>query len=172
MSSRKRYKGVKHTESYTAAYHSALRSERMQKLSGKACKLLLELMGQFSGNNNGDLTCSWSVLKDRGWVSKQTLTAARDELMEAGFVYETRAGAFPSTAQLLALTWLPLDVNPKFDEHALRCFTPKAYLKPTDKPQTAVIKNDALSPIIREGADSTGLIVREGGSKNGLSLPR
>lgn len=48
----------------------------------------------------------------------------------------------PSTCELLALTWFPLDVSPKFDEGALPGFVAKTYARtmpqptPTVKPKT------------------------------------
>ena len=66
----------------------------------------------------------------------------KKELIETGFVYVTRKGHMPSTCELLALTWFPLDVSNKFDPEALACFEAKAYRKnaplpmPVIKPKT------------------------------------
>jgi hypothetical protein len=75
--------------------------------------MILDLMSQmrFKGdgaNNNGDLCLTWSVMRDRGWRSKQTLERARDELLEEGFLEQTRQGGryWPS---LYAITWWAID---------------------------------------------------------------
>jgi hypothetical protein len=114
-----KYKGSKYTEGFTGIVHSVFESPAFVALSPHACKLLLELAGQYRGNNNGNLTVAWSVVKNRGWKSRTTLWRCKAELIEAGFVYVTRKGHMPSTCELLALTWFALDVSPKFDPEAL-----------------------------------------------------
>lgn len=124
-----RFKGSKYTEPFVGIVRSVFESPAFMALSPHACKLLLELVGQYRGDNNGNLTVAWSVVSKRGWRSRTTLWRCKAELIEAGFVYVTRKGHMPSTCELLALTWFPLDVSPKFDPEALACFTPKAYSK-------------------------------------------
>jgi len=133
-----KYKGSKYTEGFTGIVHSVFESPAFVALSPHACKLLLELAGQYRGNNNGNLTVAWSVVKKRGWKSRTTLWRCKAELIEAGFVYVTRKGHMPSTCELLALTWFPLDVSPKFDHEALACFRPKAYRDNTPLPTIAI----------------------------------
>lgn len=124
-----RYKGSKYTEPFVGIVRSVFDSPAFADLSPHACKLLFELAGQYRGDNNGNLTVAWSVVSKRGWRSRTTLWRCKAELIEAGFVYVTRKGHMPSTCELLALTWFPLDVSPKFDPEAVACFTPKAYSK-------------------------------------------
>jgi hypothetical protein len=109
--------------------------------------LLFELVAQYKGDNNGDLTVAWSVVSKRGWRSRTTLWRCKAELIEAGFVYVTRKGHMPSTCELLALTWFPLDVSPKFDPEALHCFKAKAYRTNAPLPMPTVKpKRDWTSP--------------------------
>ena len=124
---RAKYKNSKITEPFSAIFRSVFESPAFPVLSPHACKLLLELVGQYRGDNNGDLTVAWSVVSKRGWRSKTTLWRCKAELIKAGFVYITRKGHMPSTCELLALTWFPLDPSRKFDPEALHCFIPKAY---------------------------------------------
>ncbi len=123
-----RYKGSKYTEPFTGIVRSVFECPAFAALSPHACKLLLELAGQYRGDNNGNLTVAWKVVSKRGWRSKTTLWRCKAELIKAGFVYVTRKGHMPSTCDLLALTWFPLDVSPKFDPDALHGFQPRAYL--------------------------------------------
>lgn len=116
-----------YTEPFAGIVRSVFESPAFTALSPHACKLLLELVGQYRGDNNGDLTLAWSLMKARGWRSRSTLWRCKTELIEAGFVYETRKGRLPSTCSLLALTWFALDVSKKFDPEAVACFKPKAY---------------------------------------------
>ena len=122
-----RHKGTKYNEPFVGIVRSVFESPAFVGLSPHACKLLLELAGQYRGNNNGNLTVAWSVVSKRGWRSKTTLWRCKAELIKAGFVYVTRKGHMPSTCELLALTWFPLDVSPKFDPEAVHCFEAKAY---------------------------------------------
>lgn len=140
--SRPKFKGSKYTEPFVGIVRSVFDSPAFTALSPFACKLLLELAGQYRGDNNGNLTVAWSIVQKRGWRSKTTLWRVKKELIEAGFVYVTRKGHMPSTCELLALTWFPLDVSNKFDPEAMACFEAKAYRKnlplvmPVIKPKT------------------------------------
>ena len=158
--SRSKHKGTKYSEPFVGIVRSVFESPAFMALSSYACKLLLELAGQYRGDNNGNLTVAWSIVHKRGWRSKTTLWRVKKELIEAGFVYVTRKGHMPSTCELLALTWFPLDISNKFDPEALACFEAKAYRKntrlamPVIKPKTdwtlpnggreAVLKTQAL----------------------------
>lgn len=132
-----RFKNSKIDEPFVAIFRSVFESPEFYELSPHACKLLLELVSQYKGNNNGDLTVAWSVLSKRGWKSRTTLWRCKAELIEAGFIYVTRKGHMPSTCELLALTWFPLDVSKKFDHEAIACFKSKAYRvsKPLSMPE-------------------------------------
>lgn len=92
-----------------------LASEAYVGLSGSAVKLLMEFAFQFNGGNNGNLYCTWEQMALRGWRSKTTLKAAKDELIRAGFICETRKGARPNKASWYALTWRDLDVTDGLD---------------------------------------------------------
>ena len=136
--SRKKFKGSKFNEPFVAIFRSVFDSPEFTKLSPHACKLLLELISQYRGDNNGDLTVAWSVLSKRGWRSRTTLWRCKAELIDAGFVYVTRRGHMPSTCELLALTWFALDLSPKFDPEAVHCFQPKAYGARTPLPMPSI----------------------------------
>jgi hypothetical protein len=135
---RANFKGSKYTEPFVGIVRSVFESTAFTALSPHACKLLLELAGQYRGDNNGDLTVAWSVVSKRGWRSRTTLWRVKSELIEAGFVYVTRKGRMPSTCELLALTWFPLDVSKKFDHEALAAFRAKAYRVNTPLPMPTV----------------------------------
>lgn len=135
---RAKFKGHKLNEPFVPIYRSVFEAPDFYGLSSFAAKLLLELISQYKGDNNGNLTAAWSLLKERGWRSKVTLWRAKMELIEAGFVYVTRKGRLPNTCELLALTWFPLDPTPKFDEEALTCFKPKAYRNKAPLPMATI----------------------------------
>ena len=90
-----------------------------KNLSGNAVKLLNELARQHRGHNNGDLTITYSLLKDRGFKSKGTIERARDELFTANLIIKTREGRFTNpggVCALFALSWQPInECNGKLD---------------------------------------------------------
>jgi hypothetical protein len=142
-----KFKGTKYAEPFVGIVRSVFDCPAFSALSPHACKLLLDLAGQYRGDNNGNLTVAWSVVSTRGWKSRTTLWRCKAELINAGFVYVTRKGHMPSTCELLALTWFPLDVSPKFDPEALACFRVKAYRDKTPLPMpTLKLKPDWTQP--------------------------
>ena len=83
-----------------------------KNLNGNAIKLLLELAYQYRGNNNGDLSATFSHMRKRGFKSKETLTNALRSLQGANLIIRTREGMFLNPGgrcALYALTWLPID---------------------------------------------------------------
>ena len=79
-------------------------------LSGSAVRLLNEMAYQFKGWNNGDLCPAWTLMKERGFRSKATLTKAIKELVAAEMIMLTRQGQFiRNKAGLYALTWAPIN---------------------------------------------------------------
>jgi hypothetical protein len=101
--------------SFVAFPHAMLNHPNFCSLSGNAVKLLMLIAAQYKGNNNGDFQAGWKYAKKRGWKSQDTLHKAKQELIEKGFIAETRKGSFPNTCSLYGITWQALDVNPKFD---------------------------------------------------------
>lgn len=78
-------------------------------LSNRALKLLIDVAGQYNGYNNGDLCCSMSVLRKRGWNSNDMLTKAKKELIERNWIERTRSGGLNMGPDLYAITWQRID---------------------------------------------------------------
>jgi hypothetical protein len=85
-----------------------LRSPRFAALSAHAIKLLLDLLAQYNLRNNGDFTAAWSVMKQRGWKSRDTLDRARAELERTEFVIRSRQGG-RRLCNLYAVTFFGID---------------------------------------------------------------
>lgn len=88
-----------------------METRKYANLGAWAVRLLLEFARQYKGQkfgNNGDLSCAWSDMKERGWHSKGTLSRAVRELQEAGFIVRTRMG-WKNRCALYAITWQPID---------------------------------------------------------------
>lgn len=105
---RKRATGRGESGSFAAIPHAVLNTHKCNALSGWGTKLLLQIVGQYTGHNNGDFTAAWSVMREKGWNSKGTLTRAVDELLSAQFIMLTRRGGRHRCA-LYAITWQPID---------------------------------------------------------------
>lgn len=93
-------------------------SEEFASLNGHAVKLLIQVANQYRGYNNGDLCAPWSIMRQHGWKSKDTLGRALKVLLASQFLIITRMGG-RNRCQLYAITWQPihecqgkLDVKP------------------------------------------------------------
>lgn len=122
-----RHKGNRIGEGFVALPYSVLSAPAFVALSPYAVKLLIDMAAQYRGNNNGDLSMAWKLMRLRGWRSEATLHKAKRELLEAGLIYETRKGQRPNLCSLFALTWFLLDECDKFDPGAKAGFTRGEY---------------------------------------------
>lgn len=74
--------------------------------------MLLGLIRQYRGQNNGDLSASFTQAKLWGINSKTTLAKALDELQTRNLIVRTREGRFikpGGCCALYALTWQPIN---------------------------------------------------------------
>ena len=106
---------------FLAVPTAVLGSRNYASLSSCAVKLLLDVGSQYRGNNNGDLCAAWKIMKPKGWRSEATLNRAKKELLDKGFLFETRKGHRPNLCSLYAISWLTLDPSTKYD------IAPRAY---------------------------------------------
>jgi hypothetical protein len=108
-------KGRKANGSYVQLPHAIFQSAEYAELNAHAVKLLIDLFIQYRGDNNGDFTAAWSVMRQRGWLSKETLYRAISTLTERGWIIKTRQGG-KHVCSLYGVTWLPIDeCNGKLD---------------------------------------------------------
>ena len=160
MGTRRRYKqnGKKAVASFVMFQHRLLQDPGFLKLSPNACKALLFLASQFKGNNNGDLTIAWKIAKDKGFTSNGALRLATRELVDAGFVVETRMGG-RNRCSLFALAWFAIDeCGGKPDVlPTIRCTERLAAEK--NFPEPAAVRNVApdgsIGPTPQRGQHST-----------------
>lgn len=112
---------------FAALPFDVLDSAAFLSLSHPARSLLLELLRQVNGQNNGALLLTQKVLKPRGWTSVDTIQRARDDLLRVGLLHQTVQGRKPSWASWYALTFLALDRLEGFDPGAAAAFERGAY---------------------------------------------
>jgi hypothetical protein len=105
---RQRHKSGHGKRRFVMLPHDLLDMPEYMDLSHKSKNLLVELLKQYNGKNNGDLCITLSVMKKRGWNSNDTIRTAMKELTDAGFVILTRQGG-RNQCSLYGLTWLPID---------------------------------------------------------------
>lgn len=133
----KRYKDARKKRDggrFVAIPTCVLESNAWIDASPYAVKLLLDLLAQYRGNNNGDLCAAWKLMKRRGWRSEATLHKAKQELLALGLIAETRKGARPNKASLYGVTWAELDeCDGKLD------ISPQAF------PRGAYLRSNALT---------------------------
>jgi len=101
-----------------------LKSVAYTNLGSWARTLLIELMLQYNGKNNGDLSVPYSLMKQRGFNSSGTLSKAGKELQKNKLIQVTkfhrRTGTTFEKTKLMALTWLPIhECTDKFGNYKL-----------------------------------------------------
>lgn len=103
-----RTKGRSTGRSFIMFPHELLDSPRFYALSAHAVKALMYLAAQYKGYNNGDLGIAWKNAKRKGLKSNAMLRRGVLELVDAGFVIQTRQGG-RNRCSLFALAWRPID---------------------------------------------------------------
>ena len=96
-------------------------------LSHPAKALLFEVARQFVRDNNGRMLLSSAYLKTRGWFSAGAIQKAKQELIQAGFIFQTVMGHRPNKASWYAVTWRTLDRLPGYDVGTEQLFQRGAY---------------------------------------------
>ncbi len=166
---RKRYeksKGRATHASFVGIPKNVVAHRNFIRLTSSAQKLIIDLGFQYNGFNNGDLTAAFSVLKKRGWRSKETLANAIACAINYGMIMVTRRGGKNLTT-LYALTWNKideckgkLDVTPTNIPPGL-WKEDKPDWKPKDKTKSLVRKSGQVRPnIVPMNIDKRGSLQR------------
>lgn len=113
--------------------------------------LLLDVLLQYNGRNNGSLVVCDKALKPLGWNSRDGLTKAKRELVELGLLVETRRGAKPNRAAWYALSWRPLDVKDGLDI-SVRSYVTLAAQRIDVRPPQDGLTASAVRPSHGQGA--------------------
>ncbi|MDZ7662519.1 hypothetical protein [Thiohalophilus sp.] len=101
-------KGRQNGGSFARLPHAIMEHWNFINLSYRAKALLLDLLFQYRGSNNGDLTAAMKIMQKRGWTSKDQLQKAKIELMQKGWIVEARKGG-RNIPTLYALTFFAID---------------------------------------------------------------
>jgi hypothetical protein len=128
-------------------------------LNHAAKALLIEIAMQYLGNNNGRMVLSFPALSARGWKSKDTISRARNALIEARLIVETCKGGFPSKCSRYAVTWQNLDAYSGMELPAKQ-FVRGAYLGAVVVPIIGARKQ-AIDPMVGTSVKPLAPIVGE-----------
>ena len=131
---------------FTAMRHDVMDSQAWARTSMKGKSLIIDMLAQYRGNNNGDLCAAFKGsdksrgMKSRGWKSKTTLNDAIKELLEKKWLIRTRKGV-NRTPHLYALTFFAVDpCGGKLDPHIV----------PKDKPMDSWKIGNTAPDIVKE----------------------
>ena len=159
---------------FSMLIHDYFQSPQYAAMSPRAVKLLIDLLCQYRGNNNGDLCASCKVMVACGWKSKCQLSKALAELESRGWVLRTRQGSV-NKASLHAVTFFGIDpCDGKFDAGIrpdpmpLHLWKSPEYMAPVQKSNRKVRKK-THRPDLRAGDPSPS--VRGNESSKVVSLP-
>lgn len=100
---------------FVAIPKAILQGQDWPRMSARAIKLMLDLMAQYTGRNNGRLSPSWEAMQRCGWTSRDQLWKAKSELLGVPWAIETRKGRPPSTSAWVGFTWWPLHWHESMD---------------------------------------------------------
>ncbi len=103
-----RMKGRRESGTFSKLIHAYFQSPEFAELSPRAVKALIDLYCQYRGYNNGDLSAAISIMRARGWRSKDQLAKALKELVEKDWLVVTRQGG-RNLATLYAVTFMPIN---------------------------------------------------------------
>lgn len=107
--SRAKHIGRRESGTFSLIPHAVQDSANWKRCGGTAIKLLCDLIRQFKGHNNGDLTTCRTVMAKSGWKVPETLHFAALELEHYGLIIRTKQGGLQVGPNLYALTWVPVD---------------------------------------------------------------
>lgn len=109
------------TNGFVKLYNDFAGKDGMQRLSLLAQSLLIALLNQYNGRNNGALRITSKALGGR-WVSNDLRMRAKDELIREGFLVQLFQGHRPNRASLYALTCFELDPHKDHDAAVVNQF--------------------------------------------------
>lgn len=122
-------------------------SDSFKGATDKAKALLLALMRQHNGGNNGHLHLAKKWLHDMGYRCDEGNRKAKKELIDRGLIVLTKQGGLNMGADLYALTWFDIS-NPVGLDISPRSYPRGAYtlckLPPTQRRKPPVKKNSQL----------------------------
>ena len=156
--------------------HRILDSRAYLGLNFAAKALLMDLVRQLNGYNNGHLQLTTTWLRRRGWSSSDTINKSTKELIDSFLVIKTRQGGLNIGSSQFAVTWLQISnfhgLEIRERDYDRGKWTQKEPLPPI-KPKKPLVQNtDQATPTSGYAeAPTTPLIGSETGSSNEFTAP-
>lgn len=135
--------------------HAVMDSTAFAGATYPARSLLLELIRQHNGGNNGHFQLAWGWLRRRGWKSADVIQRAKAELITRQLAIKTRLGGLNAGPDLWAVTWLPISDYVGLNEVSAKTFHPGAWH--FLNPPMPIPKRDEHSGLRNSSAPSNGL---------------
>lgn len=169
--------------SYTPLPHALLDSTAFIGASDRCKAMLLELIRQHTGRNNGQFQLSVGWLRKRGWKSVDAIQRAKAELQERGLAILTKKGGLNAGPDRYALTWLPitdfgnLDIRPgSYAPGAWRFADPLPVMSKRTAPTPATrqkrkASSDSWNSAVPVGGTASPLTVPTAGTKKAVFTP-
>lgn len=102
--------GRRNSGTFVLLPHAIMDDMSYRNLTNSAKALLLDLLRQYNGRNNGALSACWTLMRKKGWRSKDTLHRALSELLRVGLVVKVAQGGLkPLKHSQYAIVFLALD---------------------------------------------------------------
>jgi len=170
MSTRKKPPREMGPGAYCALPFCVLDGNAYRGLSHPARALLIEVLRQHNGSNNGKMQLASGYLRKRGWPSADVNQRAKSELLESGLVIKTKLGGLNSGPDLWALTWLPITNYVGLTEVASASYQPGKWR--LSDPMPTIEKRVAPSVSRNSAVPSPGIAksstVPSNGTKTGI----
>lgn len=115
------------TGRFAALPHAVMDSTAFTGASYSARSLLLELMRQHTGKNNGHFQLATGWLRRRGWNSSDMVQRAKLEVIARQLAIKTRLGGLNAGPDLWAVTWLPISDYAGLTEVSATTYHPGAW---------------------------------------------
>ena len=117
------------------AFVDFLGAQGAQRLSVHAQSMLVAVLCQWNGKNNGSLKITARTMPR--WARwSRARQAARDELIEKRFLFLVTRGRRPNIASLYAVACYPLDDNPQHDSELVADFNSMAWRTAVSEPRS------------------------------------
>ena len=112
---------------FAALPHAVMDSTAFMGASYSARSLLLELVRQHTGGNNGHFQLATGWLRRRGWKSSDMVQRAKVEVITRQLAIKTHLGGLNSGPDLWAVTWLPISDYAGLTEVSAKTYHPGAW---------------------------------------------
>lgn len=156
---------------FAALPHAVMDSTAFMGASYSARSLLLELVRQHTGGNNGHFQLATGWLRRRAWKSSDMVQRAKVEVITRQLAIKTRLGGLNAGPDLWAVTWLPISDYAGLTEVSAMTYHPGAwhFLNPPvpipKRDERTAGRNSAVPP----AGTAERLTVPPAGAKTALS---